>query len=70
MANVCCTSNVSFSVNKDEKEVLQRAHDIIEEIRHDWFVKDDDAWDNEDYWGIDNAVKILETLFSVKKCER
>ncbi len=70
MANVCCASNVSFSVNKDEKEVLQRAHDIIEEIRHDWFVKDDDAWDNEDYWGIDNAVKILETLFSVKKCER
>ena len=70
MANVCCVSNVSFSVNKDEKEVLQRAHDIIEEIRHDWFVKDDDAWDNEDYWGIDNAVKILETLFSVKKCER
>ena len=48
MANVCCASNVSFSVNKDEKEVLQRAHDIIEEIRHDWFVKDDDAWDNED----------------------
>ena len=70
MANVCCVSNVSFSVNKDEKEVLQRAHDIIEEIRYDWFVKDDDAWDNEDYWGIDNAVKILETLFSVKKCER
>ena len=70
MANVCCASNVSFSVNKDEKEVLQRAHDIIEEIRHDWFVKDDDAWDNEDYWEVDNAVKILETLFSVKKCER
>ena len=67
MANVCCTSNVSFSVNKDEKEVLQRAHDIIEEIRHDWFVKDDDAWDNEDYWEVDNAVKILETLFECKK---
>ena len=69
MANVCCASNVSFSVNKDEKEVLQRAHDIIEEIRHDWFVKDDDAWDNDDYWGIDNAVKILEILFECKKCE-
>ena len=69
MANVCCASNVSFSVNKDEKEVLQRAHDIIEEIRHDWFVKDENAWDNEDYWGIDNAVKILETLFECKKCE-
>ena len=38
MANVCCTSNVSFSVNEDEKEVLQRAHDIIEGIKHDWFV--------------------------------
>ena len=37
MANVCCTSNVSFSVNEDEKEVLKRAHDIIEEIRHVYF---------------------------------
>ena len=70
MANVCCTSNVSFSVNEDEKEVLQREHDIIEGIKHDWFVKDENAWDNEDYWEVDNAVKILETLFSVKKCER
>lgn len=67
MANVCCTSNTSFSVDKDEKEVLQNAHDILEEMRHDWFIKDDNAWDNEEYWEIDNTVKMLERLFGCKK---
>lgn len=67
MANVYCASNTSFSVNKDEKEVLQKAHDILEEIRHDWFIKDAGAWDNEDYWEVDNTVKMLERLFECKK---
>ena len=67
MANVYCTSNVSFSINEKEKEILQNAHDIIEKIRHAWFVEDDDAWDNEDYWEIDNTVKMLERLFLRKK---
>lgn len=63
MGNVYCTSNVSFSINEEEKEILQKAHDIIEKIRHDWFIKDDNAWDNEDYLEIDNIVKMLERLF-------
>lgn len=67
MANVYCTNNAYFSVSKEEKEVLQKAHDIIEGIRHDWFIKDNDAWDNEDYWEIDNTVKMLERLFECKK---
>ncbi len=69
MANVYCSNNVSFSVNKDEKEVLQKAHDIIEGIRHDWSIQDNDAWDNEDYWEIDNTVQMLERLFECKKYE-
>lgn len=43
MANVYCTNNVSFSVNENEKEILQKAHDIIDSIRHDWNIQDDNA---------------------------
>lgn len=67
MANVCCTSNVSFSVNEEEKETLQKAHDIIETIRHDWYIQDDNVWDNEDYYELENTVNMLENLFKCKK---
>lgn len=67
MANIYCSSSVSFSVSEEEKNILQKAHNIIEEIRHSWFLKDDDVWDNEDYWEIDNTVKLLERLFECKK---
>ena len=67
MANVYCTNNVSFSVNEEEKEVLQKAHDIIDGVRHDWNIKDDSAWDNDNYWELENAVNMLERLFKCKK---
>lgn len=67
MASVYCESNVSFSVNEEEQNALQKAHDIIEKIRHDWYVRDDNAWDNEDYWELENAVNMLEKLFKCKK---
>lgn len=67
MANVYCLSSVSFSVSEEEKEILQKAHDIMEEIRHSWFLKNNDAWDNESYWEIDNTVKLLERLFECRK---
>lgn len=67
MGNVYCTSKVFFLMNEEEKEILQKTHDIIEKIKHDWYIKDDDAWDNEEYWEIDNTVKTLEKLFKCKK---
>lgn len=67
MANVYCESNVSFFINKEEQDVLQKSHDILEKLRHTWFVQDDNAWDNEDYWELENAVKVLEELFNCKK---
>lgn len=66
MANVYCTSNVSFSVNEEEKEVLQKAHDILDVIEDDWNIRDSNAWDNDDYWELDNTVKLLERLFGCK----
>lgn len=67
MANVYCTKDISFSIREEEKEILQKAHNIIEEIRNNWFLQDNNAWDSEDYWEIDNTVKMLERLFECKK---
>ena len=69
MANIFYSSNTSFSVSDEEKDILQKAHNILEEIRHSWTLKDDNAWDNEEYWEIDNFVKMLERLFECKKEE-
>lgn len=67
MANVNISKNILLTVEPEEKELLQKSHDILEKIRHQWFVSDDDAWDNEDYWELENAVKMLERLFGCGK---
>ena len=67
MANVYCSTEVSFSVKEEEKEILQKAHDILGDIKHKWHIKDDNAWDSENYWEIDNAVLMLEKLFKCSK---
>ena len=63
MASVYCSGNASFSVEEEEQEVLQKAHDILADIRHKWHIKDDDAWDDERYWQISESVDMLENLF-------
>ena len=67
MANVYCSSSVSFSVKEEEQEVLQKSHNILADIRHEWNIRDDSAWDNEDYWELDNAILMLEKLFKCTK---
>ena len=67
MANINVSKNVSLKVESEEKEVLQKAHDILEDVRHQWFVADDDAWDDEDYWTLESSVRMLERLFGCTK---
>ena len=67
MASVHCESNVSIYVNEEEKNVLQESHDILEKIRHYWSIRTDDAWDDERYWDLDNAINMLQNLFGCKK---
>lgn len=70
MANVYCESNVSFSVNEEEKDILQKSHDILETLRRNWSIRDDNAWDNEDYWELENAINMLEKLFTCNKISK
>ena len=67
MASVYCSTEVSLSVKEEEKEILQKAHDILEDIRHMWYMQDDNAWDSEEYWEIENAVLMLEKQFKCSK---
>jgi hypothetical protein len=66
MASVNVCKNVSLTVDDKEKDVLQEAHDILENIRHQWFISDDGAWDNEEYWTLESSVKMLEEIFGCK----
>lgn len=70
MANVNINKNVSLKVNDGEKDILQKAHDIIENLRHQWFVSDDDAWDYEEYWKLENTVEMLEEFFDCSKAKK
>ena len=67
MANVNINKNVSLKVNDEEKDILQKSHDIIENLRHQWFVFDNDAWDYDEYWQLENTVKMLEEFFDCAK---
>lgn len=67
MANINVSKNVSLKVEQEEKEVLQKAHDILEDVRHQWFVSDDDAWDSEEYWTLESSVRMLKEVFGCTK---
>lgn len=67
MASVYCSREVSFLVKEDEQEILQKAHNILSDIRHKWNMQDDNAWDSDEYWEIDNAIMCLENQFKCSK---
>ena len=69
MANVNISTDVSFYASDEEKEILTRARDILENLRHDWYMDDDNAWDDERYWELENTVKFLEKNFGLGKKE-
>ena len=70
MANVNINKNVSLEVNDEEKEILQKTHDIIENLRHQWFVSDDNVWDYDEYWQLENTVEMLEEFFDCSKAKK
>lgn len=49
MAGICINKYATFDISEEERKTLKNERDILEEIRHEWFLKDDDAWDHEEY---------------------
>ena len=62
MAGICINKNVEFDISEEERKTLKNARDILEEIRHEWFLKDDDAWDYEEYGELEAAVDALNDI--------
>ena len=45
MSSISVSKDISFDITDEEKEILTKARDILEDMRHSWYMKDDDAWD-------------------------
>jgi len=67
MTMIHFSKEVSFSVDLKEKEILQKAHDILNQVRQKWDATDVDSWDSDEYWEIRNAVEMLEKQFGCTK---
>ena len=64
MAGICINKNATFDISEEERKTLKNARDILEEIRHEWFLKDDDAWDYEEYGELEAAVDALNDILN------
>lgn len=69
MAGICINKDVTFDISEEERKTLKNARDILEEIRHEWFLKDDDAWDYEEYGELEAAVDALNDILNGCKGE-
>lgn len=64
MAGICINKDVAFDISEEERKTLKNARDILEEIRYEWFLKDDDAWDYEEYGELEAAVDALNDILN------
>ncbi len=64
MAGICINKDATFDISEEERKTLKNARDILEEIRHEWFLKDDDAWDYEEYGELEAAVDALNDILN------
>lgn len=64
MAGICINKDATFDISEEERKTLKNARDILEEIRHEWFLKDDDAWDHEEYGELEAAVDALNDILN------
>lgn len=64
MACIYINKDVSFDISEKERKTLKNARDILEKIRHEWFLKDADAWDYEEYGELEAAVDALNDILN------
>lgn len=64
MAGICINKDAAFDISEEERKTLKNARDILEEIRYEWFLKDDDAWDYEEYGELEAAVDALNDILN------
>lgn len=61
MSSVSISSEVKICLEENEKETLVKAFEILKELRHELFLKDDDS---EEYWQTDGAMSSIKGILS------
>lgn len=61
MSSVSVNNEVSINFEDSEKETLEKAYEILKELRHDLFIQDDDS---DVYWNIDGTLSGLRDVLS------
>lgn len=61
MSNININKDVFIELESSEKEVLIKSFDILKELRHELFLKDDDS---EEYWCIDRTMNGLRDILN------
>lgn len=64
MAHVNVNRSVSIHLEEEEKEILLKSYEVLKNIRHEIFQRDDDS---ELYWCVSSTVDNLEDLLGEAK---
>lgn len=59
MSKVSVNREVTISLEKEEMEILEKAHKIVKDLRHDLFMADDES---DEYFNADNAEMALKDI--------
>ena len=57
----------SITVTDEEHEILQKACNIVAEAKHQYFLQDDNAYDDERYWMMDSMLDAFKEVFEITK---
>lgn len=55
----------SISISSEEREILQKACNIVYQTKHDWWLSDDNCDDDERYWMMCSMVESFKEVFGI-----
>lgn len=56
---------VSIRVTDEERETLQKACNIVAKLKHEWWLQDDNADDDERYWMMSTMLDSFKGVFEI-----
>ena len=55
----------SIRVTDEERETLQKACNIVAGLKHQWWLQDDNADDDERYWMMSTMLDSFKEVFEI-----
>lgn len=59
----------TITVTDEERDILTNACKIVARLKHDWFMEDDNCYDDERYWMLVNMVESFDQVFGISNME-